>query len=287
MVQLFGQAILNTLMLGIIYSLVALGLTFIISIMRIVNFSHGQLYMLGAFAFYIFFKTMQINFFLSIAISIILIAGLGILLERFFFRRLRGNEEGCMLLSLGLALLLESGALLVFGEDDKGVISPFSGAFEIGGLFLGKERVVVICISLISIFCLFLFLRRTKTGRAIRAFAQDTDAAILQGIDVDQLSWIGFAIGSGLAALAGALLAPVYWLNPFIGGDTIVNALIVMVIGGLGSIPGTLLGGLILGAINSFGRQFLPGTWAQAIAYSLVVLVLIVRPRGLLGYEEN
>jgi branched-chain amino acid transport system permease protein len=242
--------------------------------------------MLGAFVFYLFFKVAHFDFFSSIAIGIILVAFLGIVVERLFFRRLRGNEAGCMLLSLGLALVLESGALLFFGEDDKGVVSPFSGALKIGGLFLGKERVVAIAISLATIVCLFLFLHMTRTGRAIRAFAQDNDAAVLQGINIERLSWIGFGIGSGLAALAGGLLAPIYWVNPFIGGDAIVNALVVMVIGGLGSIPGTLLGGLILGLINSFGSQFLPGTWAQAISYSLVVLVLIIRPRGLMGHAE-
>lgn len=284
---IIGQALLNALMLGIIYSLIALGLTLIISIMRIINFAHGQLYMLGAFVFYLFYTQIHLNYFISILVAIVLIAALGVALERVFFHRLRGDAGGCILLSLGLAIVLESAALLVFGEDDKGIVSPFSGAFGIAGLFIGKERVAVIGISLVTILCLFLFLHKTKTGRAIRAFAQDTDAAILQGINVDQLSWIGFAIGSGLAALAGALLAPVYWLNPFIGGEAVIAALIVMVIGGLGSIPGILLGGLILGTIDSFGRQFLPGTWTQAIAYSLVVFVLIVRPQGLLGYEEK
>lgn len=286
MVQFIAQGALNALALGVIYSLIALGLTLIISILRIVNFAHGQLYMLGAFALYLFFKVVRLDFFSSLAISIALIACLGIILERLFFRRLRGNEAGCMLLSLGLALVLESGALLLFGEDDKGVVSPFSGALEIRGLFLGKDRVTAILISLCAIVCLFLFLHKTKMGRAIRAFAQDNDAAVLQGINIEQLSWIGFAIGSGLAALAGGLLAPIYWINPFIGGDVIINALVVMVIGGLGSIPGTLLGGVILGVIDSFGSQFLPGTWAQAISYSLVVVVLIVRPRGLMGHAE-
>lgn len=287
MIQLFGQALINALMLGIIYSLIALGLTLIISIMRIINFAHGQFYMLGAFGFYLFFTHLKANFFLSILLGIVIVAGLGVVLERFLFRRLRGDATGCMLLSLGLALVLEALALLVFGEDDKGVISPFGGAFEIGGLFIGRERAVVIAISLVTILALFLFLHKTSTGLAIRAFAQDTDAAILQGINLDRISSLGFTIGAGLAALAGALLAPVYWLNPFIGGEAVVGALIVMVIGGMGSIPGTLLGGLVLGVIDAFGRQFLPGSWAQAIAYSLVVLVLIIRPRGLLGYEES
>jgi len=284
--QFIIQGGVNALSLGISYSLVALGLTLIIAIMRIVNFGHGQLYMLGAFGLFVFFRIVHLDFFLSLALSIVLVAFLGIILERMLFRRLRGNELGCMLLSLGLALILESAALVIFGEDDKGLGAPFSGSVDVGGVFLGKDRIVAIAVSLAAIICLFLFLHRTRTGRAIRAFAQDNDAAILQGINIERLSWIGFAIGSGLAALAGGLLAPIYWVNPFIGGDAMISAVVVMVIGGLGSIPGTLVGGLLLGAIDSFGSQFLPGTWAQAISYSLVVLVLMIRPRGLMGQGE-
>ncbi len=284
--QFIVQGGINALTLGIIYSLIALGLTLIIAIMRIVNFGHGQLYMLGAFGLFLFFKVLHVNFFSSLVISIVLVALLGVMLERLFFRPLRGNELGCMLLSLGLALMLESAALVIFGEDDKGLGAPFSGSFELGGLFLAKDRVVAVVVSLVTIIGLFLFLHRTKMGRAIRAFAQDNEAAVLQGINIDRLSWTGFGIGSGLAALAGGLLAPIYWINPFIGGDAIISAVVVMVIGGLGSIPGTLVGGLLLGAINSFGSQFLPGTWAQAISYSVVVLVLMVRPRGLMGQSE-
>ena len=284
--QFIIQGAVNALSLGISYSLVALGLTLIIAIMRIVNFGHGQLYMLGAFGLFVFFRIVHLDFFLSLALSIVLVAFLGIILERMLFRRLRGNELGCMLLSLGLALILESAALVIFGEDDKGLGAPFSGSVDVAGVFLGKDRIVAIAVSLAAIICLFLFLHRTRTGRAIRAFAQDNDAAILQGINIERLSWIGFAIGSGLAALAGGLLAPIYWVNPFIGGDAMISAVVVMVIGGLGSIPGTLVGGLLLGAIDSFGSQFLPGTWAQAISYSLVVLVLMIRPRGLMGQGE-
>jgi branched-chain amino acid transport system permease protein len=286
MVQILGQVLLNSLMLGSAYCLVAIGLTLIISIMRIVNFAHGQLYMLGAMAVFLFYNVWKINFFVALSMGVVSIAVLGVLIERIFLRRIRVNEIACMLVTLGLGLILETGTVLLFGKDDMGIISPYAGVFKIGPLYLGRERAMVITFSLAAIGCLFLFLNHTKTGRAIRAFAQDNDAAILQGIDINRLSWVGFAIGAGMAALAGGLLAPVYWINPFIGNGAIINAFIVMVIGGLGSIPGTLLGGLILGAIDSFGRQFLPGSWAQAVTYSMVIIILIVRPKGLFGYEE-
>jgi branched-chain amino acid transport system permease protein len=273
-------------MLGLTYSLIALGLTLIYSIMRIINFAHGQIYMLGAFAFYLFFTQLGLPFFFALLLGAIVIAAFGILLEKLLFRPLRGQDLSCLLLSLGIGFFLEAGTLLIFGEKDRGIVSPFSKTLKIGNLVMGMERVLVITISLAVIAGLFLFLQKTKTGRAIRAFAQDMDAALLQGVDVNRMSWVGFALGSGLAALAGGLMAPIYWVSPFIGGSAVINAFTVMVIGGLGSIPGTFLGGLILGALESLGRQFLPGSWSEAIAYSLVVFVLMVRPRGLMGYEE-
>ncbi len=286
MIETLAQVALNAVVLGVTYTLIALGLTLIYSMMRIINFAHGQLFMLGAYAFYVIFAQIGIAFLPALLFSGLIVAAVGFLLEKSLFRRLRGKELSSLLLSLGIGLFLEAGILLLFGEKDKGVMSPFSGAFNVSGIFIGKERVALLLISLL-IFCgLFLFLKFTRTGRAIRAFSQDTDAAMLQGIDIDRISSMGFALGSGLAALAGALLAPVYWVNPFIGGPAVVNAFIVMVIGGLGSIPGTILGGLILGAIESFGKEYLPGSWNEAIAYSLVVIVLIIRPKGLMGYED-
>jgi branched-chain amino acid transport system permease protein len=282
---LFAQAVANSIMLGLIYTLIALGITLIFSIMKIVNFAHGQIYMLGAFAIFYFYAKWHINYFFSLVLAALCIAALGALLEHFLFRRLRGQELPCLLLSLGLALLFEGLALIVFGEKDMGVPPPFPGAVNIYGVHFGMDRLLIIFLSLFLLLALFIFIQKFKSGRAIRALAQDPEAATLQGVDINRMSWFGFSIGCMLAGLSGGLLVPVYWVSPFIGGPTVVKAFIVMVLGGLGSIPGTVLGGLILGSIESFGQQFLPGTWAMAIAYILVVLMILIRPRGLMGKE--
>jgi branched-chain amino acid transport system permease protein len=253
--------------------------------MKIVNFAHGQIYMLGAFAIFYFYARWQINYILSLLLAAVCIAALGAALEYFLFRRLRGQELPCLLLSLGLALLLEGLALIIFGEKDMGVPPPFPGSVNILGVHFGMDRLLIIFLSLILLFALFIFIQKFKAGRAIRALAQDPEAATLQGVDINRMSWFGFSIGCMLAGLSGGLLVPVYWVSPFIGGPAVVKAFIVMVLGGLGSIPGTVLGGLILGSIESFGQQFLPGTWAMAIAYILVVLMILIRPRGLMGKE--
>ncbi len=282
---LFAQAVANSIMLGLIYTLIALGITLIFSIMKIVNFAHGQIYMLGAFAIFYFYARWHINYILSLLLAAVCIAALGAALEHFLFRRLRGQELPCLLLSLGLALLLEGLALIVFGEKDMGVPPPFPGAVNVLGVHFGMDRLLIIFLSLILLLALFIFIQKFKAGRAIRALAQDPEAATLQGVDINRMSWFGFSIGCMLAGLSGGLLVPVYWVSPFIGGPAVVKAFIVMVLGGLGSIPGTVLGGLILGSIESFGQQFLPGTWAMAIAYILVVLMILIRPRGLMGKE--
>lgn len=284
-IVLIAQAIANSIMLGLIYTLIALGITLIFSIMKIVNFAHGQIYMLGAFAVYYFYAQWHIHYLLSLVLAAITTAALGAVLERTIFRPLRGQELPCLLLSLGLALLLEGGALLLFGEKDKGVPPPFAGTINLWGVHFGMDRLVIIILSLVLLFGLFIFIQKFKAGRAIRALAQDLEAATLQGVDINRMSWLGFGLGCMLAGLSGGLLVPVYWVSPFIGGTAVVKAFIVMVLGGLGSIPGTVLGGLILGFIESFGQQFLPGTWAMAIAYILVIVMILVRPRGLMGKE--
>lgn len=282
---IFAQALANSIMLGLVYTLIALGITLIFSIMRIVNFAHGQIYMLGAFAIFYFYAQWQINYFFALVLAAFSMAMLGAAMERSLFRRLRGQELPCLLLSLGLALLLEGVALLLFGEKDKGVPAPFPGTVNVLGVHFGMDRMVIIVLSVVLLLALFIFIQKFKAGRAIRALAQDLEAATLQGVDIDRMSWLGFGLGCMLAGLAGGLLVPVYWVSPFIGGPAVVKAFIVMVLGGLGSIPGAIVGGLILGFIESIGQQFLPGTWAMVIAYVLVVGMILVRPRGLMGKE--
>jgi branched-chain amino acid transport system permease protein len=285
-INFVGQIIVNWLVLGLTYCLVALGITLIFSILRIVNFAHGQFYMLGAFATYLIYVELGQNFLIALFGAVIVTGALGVILERTLFRPLRDKMLATLVVSLGISLFLEGGALLIFGPNEKGVPSPFKGTLNLAGIFISKERLSIIVICIVLVAGLFFFIQRIKQGQAMRAFAQDREAATLQGINVNKMSWMGFGIGCALAAAAGGLLLPITFVDPFVGLPVVFNAFIIMILGGLGSVTGALVGGLLLGLIRSVGYTFLPGAWSALIASTIALVFLLVRPQGIMGYEE-
>ena len=279
----FVQVFVNGLMLGLTYVLIASGFSLIYGIMRLLNFAHGEFYMLGAFATYLLCERLGVNYFAALALSIIIIAVLGILVYRFFFRPFRDQHDPSLVIALGIAMLIGGLALLVFGEKDKSVSPVFSGIIKVLGATLSMERIVVIIMAIILMAALTLYIKFSKTGQAMRAVAQDREAAALQGIGVDSTFTLCMAISSALAGAAGALLAPLFFVNPFLGMHAVLKALVVVVIGGLGSIPGDIAGGLLLGFVESFGNTFL-GDITEILGFVIVMLVLLFRPQGLFGH---
>ncbi len=280
-----AQTLANGLMMAMLYMLVAAGLALIFSIMHIVNFAHGELYMLGAFVVYYFFGQWGINYFLALLASMLLIGLLGAVLERFLFYRLQAAHLSQVILSLGLMILLQGAATVAFGADFKSVSSPFSGVWTWGGVTLAKERLLIIPISACLVALLFALIKWTRTGRAMRAVAQDPEAACLQGISPVRISALAFGIGSSLAAAAGGLVVPLFYLTPFVGGATIMKAFVVIALGGMGSVTGVVAGSLILGLVESLVTTLVGTTEATLAAFGVLVLVLLVRPKGLFGHE--
>jgi branched-chain amino acid transport system permease protein len=213
----------------------------------------------------------------------VIIAILGILVYRFFFRPFRDQHDPSLVIALGIAMLIGGLALLVFGEKDKSVSPVFPGVIKVLGATLSMERIVVILMAIILMIALTLYIKFSKTGQAMRAVAQDREAAALQGIGVDSTFTLCMAISSALAGAAGALLAPLFFVNPFLGMHAVLKALVVVVIGGLGSIPGAIAGGLLLGFVESFGNTFL-GDVTEILGFVMVMLVLLFRPQGLFGH---
>jgi len=280
---LLSQAMVNGLTLAMIYSLAAVGLTLIYGIMRIIQFAHGHIYMLGAFAVFFLFQQAGLNYGLALIISVLLLAALGLLIERVFFRPLRGQDLPSMACAVGLLLLLEGSAAAAFGTSDRYVGAIFPGVSGVAGVIVPNQRLLIIGVSLLMILLLYFFLHRTRIGRAMRATALDAVGSVLQGVNTNRINSMGFAIGSGLAALAGGLIIPIAVLNPAIGVEVTIKAFIVIILGGLGSITGALVGALIIGLVESFGYTFL-GTGTALISYIIVILVLIFRPTGLFGH---
>ncbi|MGZ3537282.1 MAG: branched-chain amino acid ABC transporter permease [Thermodesulfobacteriota bacterium] len=275
-------------MLGLNYGLIALGLSLIFGIMGIVNFAHGEMYMLGGYVAYYLVGRFRINFLATMIAGVAIVGLLGALIEKILFRPLTTRPKEALtslIAAVGLAWVLQMLAVICFGELDRNVPSAFKGIIHMGGVVITKERLAAIIIALVLVSVLTLFLMKTTIGMAIRAVAQDKEAAALQGIQVSRINSLAFGIGCALAGAAGVLMAPIFCVSPFLGGEVILKAFLVVILGGMGSIPGAMLGGLVLGFIESFGSLFFTVPTVNAITFVLIIIILIVRPQGLLGHE--
>ena len=282
-IDLLVQALLNGFGLAMVYVLVALGLTLIFSILEIINFAHGEFYMLGGYVTYYLFAVFGLDYFATLGLAILSVGLAGVVAERLIFRHLRGKTLNAFIVSLGLLWVMQASAQLSFGVLDKPVPSAFSGIARAMGLVISVERLVVSLSAIVLIVALYLFLRWSRPGRAMRAVAQDADAAALQGVDIELVSALGFGIGCALAGAAGGLLAPVFAVSPAMGALPVVKAFIIIIIGGMGSLPGAVVGGLLLGSVEGLGSLFMGSAAVNVLGFLVVILVLLVRPRGLFG----
>jgi branched-chain amino acid transport system permease protein len=279
------EILLNSLVQASMITLMALGLVLVFSIMGILNFAHGQFYMMGAFAIYCFFNLLGINYFISLIFAAIAMGLLGVVMERFVMRPI-GQPLQIVVATIAMIQLFEGVVVLIFGPRPKTVVQTFTGSTTIAGASIPNERIAIVVIALVLITTLYLFLNRTKWGLAIRASAQQPVAAGLFGIRVTRVTSIVMAIGCGLAALAGGIMAPVFYIDPWIGSSPLTYALLAIVIGGMGSLSGAVIGGLILGIISSIVAYYI-GFWATLAALGIVLIILLIRPQGFFGFTEK
>jgi branched-chain amino acid transport system permease protein len=279
------QSILNGIILSGIYILIALGLSLIMSIMKILQFAHGEVYMLGAYGVYYFYVISKLNFFLAILISMALMAFFGLILERFFFRPFRDNFLGSFIVALGLMIMLQSSVAVEFGINPKSIPSFASGSIRILSTMIGNDRVIAVGISIAMSLFLLIFLKSSKYGQALTAAAQHREASILQGINPDHMSAIAMAVGSALAAVGGGLMGAILVMNPYMGSAALIKGIIIIVLGGMGSLPGVVLGGIILGLIDSVVLVIFGPVAASIAPMFLVAIILVLKPQGLLGHE--
>ncbi|MBN1225868.1 MAG: branched-chain amino acid ABC transporter permease [Deltaproteobacteria bacterium] len=282
---MFWQGILNGLSAGWIYVLVALGLTLVFGIMRIVQFAHGEIYMLGSHVVFYSSTMLGVNIFISFVIAAVSMFMLGVIIERLLFRRFRGQIEPCIIVAIGLILLFQTTAVVAFGANEKNVPSLIPGVLIIGDLRIAWDRVLSMLVGFGFMLVLFAFIKGTKLGQAMLATSQDTDAATLQGINVNRISAITMGTGSALAAVAGGLMGSIFSVEPFMGSFAIAKGLAVIILGGLGSIGGAVAGGLILGLVDGIVPLYLSTTMAYIAGFALIVLILILRPKGLMGRD--
>jgi branched-chain amino acid transport system permease protein len=282
------QVIANGLYLGAQYALIALGLTLIFGLMNVLNFAHGQMYVLGGFITYFVYGQLGLPFFLAVIASGVTLAIIGALMERYLFRTVikrSHREESTMLLAAATAFFFDAVILLVFGEKQRGVPKIVKGVFNNFGVILPYDRIAVGALAAVFIIGFILFMKYSKPGRAMRALAQDRTAAQLMGVEVDRYTMIGFAMGAMLAALAGGLLVAITGVNSGIGGPISIKAFMMIMIGGAGVAGGAIAGGFILGMMESVGLTVLReyGDVTYLVIFAALMVFLAIRPNGLMG----
>lgn len=283
MIELLQQ-VLNGLAIGSVYTLVALGLTVVFGILGIAHFAHGSLAMFGGYLTFVFSTTLGLPFFASIALAMPVGAILGMLIERLAYRPVRDAPHiNAFIIALGLTMMLEGGNLLMFGADQVIIQTPYQQVFELGGLYLSQLRLVVFITAVSLVAVVTVLLLKTKTGKSVRAVAQNRHAAVLMGVNVNLVSSVVFGISSALGVAAGALIGALLALAPGVGESFAVKGFAVLILGGLGSLPGAILGGLVLGVSESLAAGFLSSAYKDVISFLVMILVLLVMPQGLLG----
>lgn len=264
-----------------IYMTMAFGMVLVFSILGILNWAHGQFYMFGAIVVYYTVTAGGIPFPISILISGLLMAGLGISVKKLVIDRVKGDLY-VGVVTISLIFFFEGAASILFGMQDRGLSMLLPGVMNLGSFSISYQKVAVLIFTLVVMVAMYIVLNRTKVGRAIRATAQQPDAASLYGVSVERLSLIVMGIGCGLAAMAGSIMAPVYSINPFMGRIPMIMALLAIVIGGIGSLTGAIVGGIILGFLNSVIAYYL-SYFSEVVLFLLVIFILLVRPQGLFG----
>ena len=282
------QIVANGLYLGAQYALIALGLTLIFSLMNVLNFAHGQMYVLGGFITYTAVSRFGLPFLVGLLASAAVLAVVGALAEKFLFRPVilkSKREESTMLLAAGIAFFLDAVILLLFGEKQRGVPKIVGGVFKDLGIILPYDRILVALLAAIFIVSFIVFMKYSKPGRAMRALAQDRVAAQLMGVEVDRYTMIGFAMGAMLAGVVGGLLCTITGINAGIGGPISIKAFMMIMIGGAGVVGGAIAGGFILGMMESVGltvlRQY--GDVTYLVIFAALMVFLSIRPNGLMG----
>ena len=288
---MFSQLLINGLIAGAIYALVASGFSLIYSTCKFIHFAHGSTVAVAAYFLYLFFSLIGLNFWLAVILTIVFTAGFGWLVNKIIYQELRKRKASNVILliaSVALLILLESLILLFFGADVKtiGYLKIAKGV-EFLGAIITPLQIVIIISSLILFILLFFFIKKTKIGKAMRAVADNRDVAEIVGISAKKIYAWSFVIGSAIAGIGGILVGLEQNLEPIMGTNLIIKGFTGAIIGGVGSVPGAILGSFLLGLAENFGIWFLPSGYKDAIAFIILFIFLILRPQGILGRRWN
>lgn len=289
-IDIILQVLIWGLYAGCIYILLATGLNLIFGVMKVVNFAHGQLLMIGAYVTFSFFVLTGFNPYVLLAASVPILIIIGVCIERLCFRPILGTGKlNEIFISIGLIYILENAAAMIWSDEWKVIKSPFESiTVAVGSMKIPVDYLIIILVTILILTALYFFLKKTRLGLAVRAASQNRKAAMLVGINVEHMDMLSFGIGAGLAGAAGTLwVVSGQVFNPYMGSVPAVKAFAIVIIGGLGSIPGAIIGGLALGIAENFTVFSVGGAWKDAVAFLILIVVLIFRPTGLFGEKAE
>jgi len=289
-IAVLGQVAFWGLYAGCIYILLATGLNLIFGVMKVVNFAHGEFLMLGTYITFFFFVISGFNPYLLLFLSIPILISVGVVVERLCFRPILGTGKlNEIFISLGLIYIFQNAVAMIWTDEWRSMKSPFADiTISAGPIQLPLDYIIIVAITALILVGLHVFLHRTTTGKAIRASSQNRNGAMLMGINVERMDMLTFGIGAGLAGAAGTLWAVSGQVfNPYMGSVPAIKGFAIIILGGLGSIPGAIVGGLAIGMVENFTAFFLGGSWKDAISFILLIIVLLVRPTGLFGEGQE
>jgi branched-chain amino acid transport system permease protein len=281
----FMQSLISGILIGGVYALIGIGLTIIFGVMRVINFAHGDIMMIGMYLTYNLFTLLGIDPYVSVLVCIPLMFLFGGFLQKIFINRvLNALPQNQILLTIGLGLIMSNTMMLIYTSDYKILSTTYSSSsVSIAGISVSEPLAISFVITAIITAILYWFLLKTDTGQAIRATAQDREAAQLMGINVKKMSIIAFGLGASLAGTAGALISPTYYIFPQVGSTFTLKAFVITVLGGMGSVLGATLGGIIIGIAESMGAVYISSGWKDVVVFVLFLLVLLFKPAGLMG----
>lgn len=287
---IFLEQIINGLIIGSMYALIGSGIALVYGTMRVLNLAHGEFYMLGGYFVFYLAVTYGVPAYIAIPIAIFATFILGVLIQRLTIHYLM-EKEGWMFstiaATLGLSIFLQNAALLMFGEQFQSVPYYIDGMVEFAGIRLPMQRLLILVVAVVTIGGMTFLLKKTRLGWAIRATSQDRDAAAVVGIPAQRIYLITFGLAGALGAIAAAMLAPIYAINPWSGLPILLKGFVVVVLGGLGSFPGAIAGGLLLGVVETIGVQLTSSEWRDVIGFAMMIAVIWWRPWGLFGAKPS
>lgn len=289
--DLILQTIANAMIASSFTALFAVGLVLIFGIAKVVNFAHGELYMAGAYTVWFLYSQNGIPFPLAVVGAVVVAVLIGMVMELALFRWKREDELGGLILSVGMLMVLQVVAIFLFGQGlMKNVVSPLKENWQVFGLenvSIPNQRLIVFVVATSSLIALWLFLQKTRAGWALRACADDPEAAMLQGISINRFALIAIGISAAFAGAGGAVMAPLVQVTPDMGHSVIINGLIVIIVGGVGSISGAVIAALFFSFFHTFITTFAGGIYADIFVMSMMLLILVVKPTGLMGKHEK